>query len=315
MNEILNRALIGAVLLLFISADVAAYQLEYSSQGKVQKRLSGSIGYYYYPLSATPPFFEAAVKGAFQEWNSVGTSSFRFRFLGAGRKEPAGNDGQNAILFELSVTGAVLAENRYWLQPSTGNVFESDILINPYVSWSEGGRYDLRTILLHELGHTLHLGHSSAPDAVMRAQYSGGRNHLTTDDKAGISYLFPAAQQSTSAAADVDAGGDGGGCFIATAAYGNYANPYVMVLRRFRDAHMETNALGRRLVQLYYRTSPPVADFITHHEILRAATRWILAPIVYGLLYPRVAMLLLVAAVMGLGVLFVTGFIRKKCIR
>lgn len=76
-------------------------------------------------------------------------------------------------------------------------------------------------------------------------------------------------------------GGGGGGCFIATAAFGTPFLPEVAALRSFRDRVLLTNAPGRLFVALYYRTSPPLADFIAGHDWLRAGVRTLLRPLVW----------------------------------
>jgi hypothetical protein len=69
-------------------------------------------------------------------------------------------------------------------------------------------------------------------------------------------------------------------CFIATAAYGSPTAEQIDVLRDFRDAVLLPNSLGAGLVSLYYRTSPPIAEFISRHDFLRTAVRVGLSPIV-----------------------------------
>jgi hypothetical protein len=62
-------------------------------------------------------------------------------------------------------------------------------------------------------------------------------------------------------------------CFIATAAYGTDTAKEIDILREFRDTVLLPNSLGAKFVSFYYGTSPPVADFISRHEVLRTAVR------------------------------------------
>jgi chitinase len=70
------------------------------------------------------------------------------------------------------------------------------------------------------------------------------------------------------------------GCFIATAAFGSKFEKHVQLLRRFRDLYLMPNSIGRAFVKAYYRYSPPMADFIAKHDILRTIVRWGLAPLI-----------------------------------
>jgi hypothetical protein len=71
-----------------------------------------------------------------------------------------------------------------------------------------------------------------------------------------------------------------GGCFIATAAYGTSMAEEIQILREFRDKYLLTNPVGQTLVDIYYRSSPPVAEFITEHPSLKPIVRAGLVPAV-----------------------------------
>ena len=82
---------------------------------------------------------------------------------------------------------------------------------------------------------------------------------------------------------DSAGGGGGGGCFIATAAFGSYMEKHVKILRDFRDGFLLKSRWGTAFVMAYYKYSPPIADVIARHGILRKIVRIGLMPlIVFG---------------------------------
>ncbi|MET0390705.1 MAG: CFI-box-CTERM domain-containing protein, partial [Polyangiales bacterium] len=69
-------------------------------------------------------------------------------------------------------------------------------------------------------------------------------------------------------------------CFVATAAYGTPLAAEIGALRRFRDRHLASHALGRAWVAAYHRYGPWLAERVRDDERLRAAARTLLAPAV-----------------------------------
>jgi hypothetical protein len=74
-------------------------------------------------------------------------------------------------------------------------------------------------------------------------------------------------------------GGDGGTCFVATAAYGSPLAPQVAVLRSFRDRYLLPYRSGQAVVGLYARLSPPLAAWLRDHDGVRAVVRGALWPV------------------------------------
>jgi hypothetical protein len=113
--------------------------------------------------------------------------------------------------------------------------------------------------------------------------------YTSAGDESTFSNVTSFTTPGTSSASAGESGG--GGCFIATAAYGSALEPEVITLREFRDRYLLTNGPGQAFVDWYYRVSPPAAAFIAEHESLKTAVRWGLAPVVFAVKCPTAALL------------------------
>jgi len=65
----------------------------------------------------------------------------------------------------------------------------------------------------------------------------------------------------------------GSGCFIATAAYGSPSEYHVKILREFRDTYLIHTRYGKKFVDLYYKYTPTLANFMSEHYIVRTIIR------------------------------------------
>jgi hypothetical protein len=94
-------------------------------------------------------------------------------------------------------------------------------------------------------------------------------------------FTMPAQNVVVTATFQVASNG-GGVCFIATAAYGSPTAEQLDILRAFRDEALLESAVGSQFVDLYYRLSPPIADFISGSSFLRTLVRELLVdPVVW----------------------------------
>ena len=140
---------------------------------------------------------------------------------------------------------------------------------------------------------------------------------LTAYDSDGYESAFSEEVSFNSADFDLMDGetGGGGGCFIATAAYGSLMAPHVKILCRFRDRVLLANSIGKRFVAFYYKYSPSAANFIADHGALKGMVRVILVPVV-GISWialkvgPGPAVLLVLFSGMGLIIIYRKG--RKR---
>jgi hypothetical protein len=82
--------------------------------------------------------------------------------------------------------------------PFNGGTNAGDIILNAGAAWKINSDYDLETVVIHELGHALGMGHSAISAAVMSAYYTGVKQTLTSDDIAGIDSIYGAVPPSPS---------------------------------------------------------------------------------------------------------------------
>jgi hypothetical protein len=96
-------------------------------------------------------------------------------------------------------------------------------------------------------------------------------------------YEFVIAEKKAKASSNSSASsknGDSGGCYIATAVYGDYNHPNVMELRKFRDQYLLPYTAGKILVDIYYKLSPTVANSLKNKKRTNNIVRMALEKIV-----------------------------------
>lgn len=138
---------------------------------------------------------------------------------------------------------------------------------------------------------------------------------IVAENDAGTSYGEVKTLHTTALPGGGD--GSGGGCFIATAAFGSPMEKHVRILRIFRDTYLRENAPGKAFLKFYYSTSPSIADTIARKDYLRTLTRCLLLPFI-GFAYLAVQCGLMTAfLIMLLAMLLAAAFIgmRKKITR
>ena len=152
--------------------------------------------------------FLAAIRRAANTWTYAAEADINFNYAGSTTSTKVGFNGANEIVFvnDGLVDGAgnnrPLATALVFYMKST--IVETDIKINDAYTWYAAGslstaEFDLQSVVLHELGHWLGLGHDEDDQAVMYAQMATGivKRALFDYDLQGIAALYPCAAGAT----------------------------------------------------------------------------------------------------------------------
>jgi len=132
--------------------------------------------------NVTAAQLQIAVAHALTEWSAPADVGISSQFLGLTGIEPGVDDGQTVIGFKSRPDlDRTLGATTFEFDKVTGQFLGADIFINSIFSWSaatngETSRFDLESVIVHEVGHLLGLGHSALGETEPRS--GGGRTVL-----------------------------------------------------------------------------------------------------------------------------------------
>jgi len=149
-----------------------------------------------------------ALRSAQATWSSVDGAAFSFVDEGLTARCPSilcddTLDGHNDVgwaALPCDTRSCLLGVTSFAGHPSGRRyeIDEADVFLSNDISglgeaWhTDGAHVDIETVMLHENGHVLGLGHSSDPGAVMYRAVLEVRRDLTSADVAGLTWLYPA---------------------------------------------------------------------------------------------------------------------------
>ena len=200
MNRVLRYAVTCATIaaaIVVVSPDAQAYLKLGASVGNsivgihwVGRTISYGVTNRNAP-GVTATQLQAAIAQSFAEWGRPEDVQISTSFAGFTSLEPDVRDGQNVLGFqsrpELDRT---LGSTSFQTNNQTGALISADIFLNTNFQWSvasggETSRFDVVSIMTHEIGHLLGLGHTALGETT-----SSGGGRAVTGKRA---VMFPIA--------------------------------------------------------------------------------------------------------------------------
>ena len=140
-----------------------------------------------------------AINDAFAEWEDVANVNFA-QVPDNGAPFGSGNYQQGSPEFgDIRIGGLGLSSGTLALTllppPANGGSDAGDVLFNTNQTWHINSDYDLESVAIHEIGHTLGLGHSTDINAVMYPYYGGVEQSPNTDDINGVQSIWRPRQE------------------------------------------------------------------------------------------------------------------------
>ena len=169
---------------------------DYALTGSSWPDFSPAVDYYVNPANAGVSSANAiaGVRKAFAMWENDPASDINFNYRGTTTKSGQNlNDGQVVVSWG-SYSSSWLAQAS-WIATGSGDIISFDVRINTKYRWSNGaapGRYDIGTVVGHEVGHGLGLNHAPASSELMYFQIQQSTvKPLGSGDRSGVASLYP----------------------------------------------------------------------------------------------------------------------------
>lgn len=124
---------------------------------------------------------QTAIAQSFEEWARPENVQLSTSFAGFTSLEPDIRDGQNVLGFQSRPDlDHTLGSTSFQTSATTGALISADIFLNTTFQWSvasggQASRFDVVSIMTHEIGHLLGLGHSALGETTS----SGGGRSVT----------------------------------------------------------------------------------------------------------------------------------------
>jgi hypothetical protein len=154
--------------------------------------------------NGTADDFLAAILNGAMTWSMAPDAEFVLTYTGETETVAPAYDHTNNIFFidkglvDDNGVRRPLATATVW--SSNGVILDADITVNDAYQWDATGQperteIDLESVVLHEFGHWLSLGHDSNNRAVMYYAITAGtlKRALFDNDQRGIGFIYPCA--------------------------------------------------------------------------------------------------------------------------